>query len=65
MSSMASSADHIDHVRTQLPYAVTAAAIAIVFGYIPVGFGLSNWLVLPLGALTTFLIIRFAGKKWQ
>jgi len=37
ISSMASATDHIDHVRTQLPYAVTAAGISvllfIIFGY--------------------------------
>ena len=30
LSSMASATDHIDHVRTQLPYALIAAAIAAV-----------------------------------
>ena len=37
ISSMASATDHIDHVRTQLPYALIAAGISlllfIVFGY--------------------------------
>jgi Na+/H+ antiporter NhaC len=37
ISSMASAADHIDHVRTQIPYALTAAGISllffVVFGY--------------------------------
>ncbi len=64
MSSMASGADHIDHVRTQLPYALTAAAIAIVFGYIPISFwGISTWVVLPMGILTTFLVVRFLGRN--
>ena len=31
VASMASATDHIDHVRTQLPYALLAAAIAAVF----------------------------------
>jgi Na+/H+ antiporter NhaC len=31
ISSMASASDHVDHVRTQLPYALTAAAAALVF----------------------------------
>lgn len=31
IASMASASDHIDHVRTQLPYALTAAGIAMVF----------------------------------
>jgi len=38
ISSMASASDHIDHVRTQLPYALTAATIALIlftaFGFI-------------------------------
>jgi len=37
ISSMASAADHIDHVRTQLPYALTAAGFSIllflIFGF--------------------------------
>lgn len=40
VASMASGCDHIDHVRTQLPYALTAAAIAsalyLVGGYVAV-----------------------------
>lgn len=62
MSSMASGSDHIDHVRTQLPYALTSGVIACLFGYIPIGFGLSNWLMLPLGFLVTFLVVRVVGK---
>ena len=30
ISSMASASDHIDHVQTQLPYAMTAAVVAVV-----------------------------------
>jgi len=66
MSSMASGADHIDHVRTQLPYAVIAALVSIVFGYLPAGFGFHGWMTLLLlaaGIFTIFLIIRFAGKR--
>jgi tetracycline resistance efflux pump len=37
IASMASAADHIDHVRTQLPYALVAAGVSlllfIIFGY--------------------------------
>jgi Na+/H+ antiporter NhaC len=36
LASMASAADHIDHVRTQLPYALLAAAIASI-GFLIVG----------------------------
>ena len=37
VSSMASASDHIDHVRTQLPYALTVAGLASIF-YILAGF---------------------------
>ncbi len=36
VSSMASCSDHIDHVRTQLPYALTVASVAVVL-YLVVG----------------------------
>lgn len=36
LSSMASATDHIDHVRTQLPYALTAGAITALF-YLLIG----------------------------
>ncbi len=63
LSSMATGADHIDHVRTQLPYAATAGAVACVFGYLPVGFGFNNWVGLSLGAVTVYLIVRYVGKR--
>jgi len=37
ISSMASASDHIDHVRTQLPYALFAASVALIF-YLLAGF---------------------------
>ncbi len=63
MSSMASGSDHIDHVRTQLPYAVLAGGVACLFGYIPIGLGISTWVVLPLGFISIILFIRFFGKR--
>jgi Na+/H+ antiporter NhaC len=37
VSSMASSSDHIDHVRTQMPYALLGAALTVVL-YLAIGF---------------------------
>lgn len=62
MSSMASACDHIDHVQTQLPYALTTAAVAIVVGYLPLGLGLNVWVTLILGCLTLALLLRVLGK---
>ncbi|RLD09213.1 Na+/H+ antiporter NhaC family protein, partial [candidate division KSB1 bacterium] len=63
MSSMASGADHVDHVRTQLPYAFVAAGVSIFIGYLFVGFGISPWIALLVGFALLFVIIRFGGKR--
>ncbi len=62
LSSMASASDHVDHVRTQLPYAVVVALVAIAVGSVPTAFGMPPILSYPLGALVLFLILRFAGR---
>lgn len=64
MSSIASASDHVDHVRTQMPYAVTTMSVAMLCGYLPaVILGLSPWISLLLGmaALTAFLYWK--GEK--
>ncbi|MDH3215986.1 MAG: Na+/H+ antiporter NhaC family protein [Candidatus Krumholzibacteria bacterium] len=62
MSSMASGADHIDHVRTQLPYAVSVAVIAVILGYIPTGYNIPSVIALLLCSVAVFVVIRIAGK---
>lgn len=62
MSSMGAGCNHIDHVKTQMPYALTVAAITVICGYIPVGFGLSIWVVLPVAAVITVAVVYFVGK---
>lgn len=63
MSSMSTGCDHVDHVRTQLPYALTVAGIALVGCYIPVGFGLSPWLGLLLGSGLLYGVLRVLGRR--
>ena len=62
LSSMASGADHIDHVKTQLPYALLAAGVAVVFGYIPAGYGMNPYLSIVLGIGALYLIHRKISK---
>jgi Na+/H+ antiporter NhaC len=62
MSSMASGSDHVDHVRTQLPYAATVGAVALLLGYVPVGYGLSPWLALPGGAVALAALLFWRGR---
>ncbi|MCS6865154.1 MAG: Na+/H+ antiporter NhaC family protein [Gemmataceae bacterium] len=50
LSSAASGCDHIQHVRTQAPYALLVAALALVCGYVPAAWGVPPGVVL-LGGL--------------
>ncbi len=63
MSSMASSCDHIDHVKTQLPYALLMALIALIAGIIPVSYGFPYMLSLIAAITLSALILQFFGKK--
>jgi len=63
LSSTSTSCDHIDHVRTQIPYALAAAGVSCLFGYIPAGLGLSPWISLVVGALVLVGTVRFVGRK--
>lgn len=63
LSSFSSSCDHLDHVATQLPYALTTMLIASIFGYVFVALGVSSWAFFILFPATAFLILRFVGKK--
>ncbi|MFQ5720805.1 MAG: Na+/H+ antiporter NhaC family protein, partial [Acidobacteriota bacterium] len=62
MSSMASGSDHIDHVRTQLPYAMLVGAVGLIVGDIPTALGLSPWLSLALGTGILLAILRLVGR---
>ena len=63
MSSMASSADHIDHVRTQLPYALTTAILACFVGYLPAGFGVNIYWGLLIGFALLIVFLFIIGKS--
>jgi Na+/H+ antiporter NhaC len=63
LSSMAASSDHIDHVRTQLPYALVVGATALVVGDIPSAFGLPPLVSLLAGVAVLALLIRVVGRR--
>ena len=46
LSSVASGSDHFDHVRTQAPYALVTASLAVGCGYLPSA--LVSWWSFPL-----------------
>ncbi|MDD7182776.1 Na+/H+ antiporter NhaC family protein, partial [Peptostreptococcus porci] len=63
LSSMGAGCDHIEHVKTQMPYAIYVASCTILFGYIPAGFGLPVFIVLPLAIFAVGFGLRFIGKR--
>jgi len=62
LSSTASACDHMDHVRTQLPYAVLVGIIAMVLGNVGTAYGLPPWAALLGGVSLLFLFLRFRGR---
>jgi len=63
LSSVASGCDHIEHVRTQMPYALLVGAVAIGFGTIPAGYGLPPWISLIVGVAVLVGLLRFFGRS--
>ncbi len=63
LSSAAAGCDHLHHVATQLPYALLIAACSILFGYLPIGFGIPWWIALPSSAIACSGVVLFLGKK--
>ena len=62
LSSMGAGCSLLDHVMTQIVYAVTVGVVVIA-GYILVGLGLNVWITLLIMAAILVLVLLFAGKK--
>ena len=62
LSSLATGCDHMEHVRTQLPYAALGGAVAFAIGVVPAGYGQPWWILLPAGAGALYVVHRFLGK---
>lgn len=63
LSSAAAGCDHLDHVATQAPYAVVVAGIALLAGYVPVGFGVPIVVCLPLGIAAAIACPLLVGRR--
>ena len=62
LSSTGSGCDHTEHVRTQMPYAVAAGAVAVLLGTLPAGFGVPPWPLLVIGTLACGILVRVVGR---
>lgn len=63
LSSQASGCKHVAHVRTQLPYALTVGGLSVICGTLPIGFGVSVWVLLPLGVIALVVCLLLIGRE--
>lgn len=63
LAALGAGCETMDHVKTQMPYALTVAITSVLFGTLLTSFGVSPWIALALGILFMAAIIRFVGKK--
>ncbi len=61
-ASASSSCSHLDHVFTQLPYALCVGGVVVLFGYAPVAYGYSPVALLPAATLVLILLLQFGGR---
>ena len=62
MASAGAQCNHVNHVSTQLPYAVLAAAVSFVT-YIVAGFTQSAWISLPTGVILMLLVLYIIKRN--
>ncbi|MFN3190392.1 MAG: Na+/H+ antiporter NhaC family protein [Aureliella sp.] len=63
LSSKSSDCDHIAHVRTQMPYAVTIGIVAVLCGTLPAGYGAPAWVLLPIGIVVLAMVLLIFGRS--
>jgi Na+/H+ antiporter NhaC len=63
LSSVSTGSDHLHHVRTQAPYALTVMAVALLCGYMPMAwFGTEGWIWSWVAGLAALVVmVRFVG----
>ena len=63
LAALGAGCETMDHVRTQMPYALTVAVTSVIFGTVLTSFGVSPFLGLALGVAFMCIVIRVLGKK--
>jgi Na+/H+ antiporter NhaC len=63
LSSMATSCDHMDHVRTQLPYALLVGVVSLACAELPVAAGwYGPWVGLLVGAVVMVAVFELLSR---
>lgn len=63
LSSMASGCDHVEHVRTQMPYAILVGGVSICLCLVPVAYGLPWWAGMIAAGILLYAVLRTAGRE--
>ncbi|MGN0171012.1 MAG: Na+/H+ antiporter NhaC family protein [Lachnospiraceae bacterium] len=63
MASAGAQCDHINHVSTQLPYAITVAAVSFV-SYLIAGVVKSAWIALPIAIVLMLLTMYVCYRRY-
>ena len=58
VASIATEIEPLNHVRTQLPFALIAAAVTLIIGFLPLGYGIPAWFGLFIGFGLLFILPR-------
>ena len=61
LSSTAAACDHVDHVRTQLPYAILVGVVGLLLGSLGTALFIPVWVALPAGVAVLAVVLWFFG----
>ncbi len=68
LSSLASDCNHIDHVRTQLPYALTVGSVAMLCGFFSTLLG-GGWTIclslMAAGLIVLYFVVKLVGRRME
>ena len=62
MASAGAQCNHVNHVNTQLPYAIFVAAVSCI-GYLVAGFVRTPWISIALGIVLIFVFLRLLKNR--
>ncbi len=63
LSSLATDCNHIEHVRTQLPYALLVGVVSMIIGYFATLLGTPYLLNIGVGIAVLYGVIKVFGRK--
>ena len=63
LAALGAECETMDHVKTQMPYALTVAAASVLCGTLLTSFGVPAWAALLIGVAAMGVVVRIFGKK--